>query len=90
MKLLHVIAFTPDIDRMKEFYRDGLGLRVASESPYWVSFESGNGGGSLALLAISPEQRREIELCFESADVRSDTDGAAGPSGSVDALVSTS
>ena len=47
MKLIHVIAFTSDIDRMKEFYRDGLGLRVASESPYWVSFESDQGSGEL-------------------------------------------
>src|SRR5205085_12146951 len=76
-RLLYVITFTSDIGRMKEFYRDRVGLRVASESPYWVSFD-GDGGASLALMAIHPDQRREVELCFESGDVHSEVAALRG------------
>jgi catechol 2,3-dioxygenase-like lactoylglutathione lyase family enzyme len=69
-RLMYVIVFTPEIERMKAFYRDGMGLEVASETPYFVSF--GTGGASLALMALSPNQKREFELCFQTADVDAD------------------
>lgn len=66
-RLLYAIAFTSNIDEMKRFYRDQIGLGVSTDSPYWVSFESP--GAGFALLAVRPEQKREIEMCFESSDV---------------------
>lgn len=32
-----------DMDRSVGFYRDLLGLKVVHESPYWTSFDLGNG-----------------------------------------------
>ncbi len=66
-RLLYAIAFTSDIDQLKGFYRDRLGLRVGADSPYWVSFDFPE--GSLALLAVRPEQKREVEMCFGAANV---------------------
>src|SRR5437867_3739484 len=69
-RLLYCMAFTTDVEQMKVFYRDGIGLPIASESPFFVQF--GTNGASLALLAIQPSQKREFELCFESSNIVSD------------------
>jgi lactoylglutathione lyase len=66
-RLLYVISFTTDIEASKKFYRDGLGLPIGTDTPFWVDF-AGDGAG-LALLAMSPGQKREVELCFEAEDV---------------------
>ncbi len=82
MKLRRTIIFVKDIQRMTAFYRDGLGLRLQSEtsSEDWVEFEA---GGALALHAIPariakgieiadpPRARGEtpIKLVFQTADV---------------------
>src|SRR5439155_1938489 len=66
-RLRFVIAFTSDVEQMRHFYRDLVGLRIASESPFFVEFQSD--GAALSLLAVRPAQRREIELCFETHDV---------------------
>ena len=50
-RLLYVISFTSDIELSKRFYRDGLGLTVGTDTPFWVDF-AGDGAG-LALLAMS-------------------------------------
>ncbi len=75
-RLLFLIAFTPDIERMKTYYRYGLGLDITSESPFFVSF--GTGGASLALMAMHPSQKREFELCFETADIEADVRALRG------------
>jgi catechol 2,3-dioxygenase-like lactoylglutathione lyase family enzyme len=69
-RLLYVITFTSAMERMKSFYRESMGFEVVADSPYWVSF--GTGGASLALMAIHPNQKREFELCMESADIEAD------------------
>jgi predicted enzyme related to lactoylglutathione lyase len=68
-RLLYVIAFTPDLETMKAFYRDRIGLPVNHESQFWVDFETGSDEPALALIAVGPDQKREIELCFESKDI---------------------
>jgi predicted enzyme related to lactoylglutathione lyase len=69
-RLLYVIAFTHDIEAMKRFYRDTVGLEPAADSPAFVSFDTG--GASLALVAVPSQQKREFELCFRSRDVDAD------------------
>lgn len=71
-RLLYVMPYTTDIEGMKAFYRDKIGLSVGNESPFFVSFGGGRTGASLALLAIEPAQERRIELCFETDDVDAD------------------
>src|SRR5436309_14529748 len=65
------MPFSRDFDEMKKFYRDKLGLRVSIDNPFFVQFDGG-AGSSLALLAVQPDQMREVELCFESADIEAD------------------
>jgi catechol 2,3-dioxygenase-like lactoylglutathione lyase family enzyme len=72
-----VIAFTSDVDEMKRFYQEGIGLRPAMDSPAFVPFEN-DGGASLSLLAVRPDQRREIELCFGTDDIETDVDALRG------------
>lgn len=69
-RLMYVIVFTPDLEGMKSFYRDDMGFEVISESQFFASFATG--GASLALMALSPSQKREIELCFNSSDLEAD------------------
>jgi catechol 2,3-dioxygenase-like lactoylglutathione lyase family enzyme len=66
-RLLHVISFTTDLEQSKRFYRDGIGLSVGADTPFMVNFSTD--GTGLVLLAVSPTQRREVELCFESEQV---------------------
>jgi predicted enzyme related to lactoylglutathione lyase len=69
-RLMYVIAFTHDLDRLKTFYRDVMGLEITTDTPGFVSF--GTGGASLALLAVRPQQEREFEMCFYSGDLEAD------------------
>jgi predicted enzyme related to lactoylglutathione lyase len=71
-RLLFVMPFTSDIEDMKKFYRDAVGLTVLNESPFFVQFESRGEGTSFALLAVRPQQEKETELCFESQDLEAD------------------
>jgi predicted enzyme related to lactoylglutathione lyase len=81
MELRRTIIFVKDMRRMTAFYRDGVGLRLQSETNGdWVEFEA---GGALALHAIPagiaqgiviadpPRARSEtpIKLVFQTADV---------------------
>jgi predicted enzyme related to lactoylglutathione lyase len=69
-RLMYVIVFTPDLESLKSFYRDDMGFDVTSQSQFFASFATG--GASLALMAMSPGQQREFELCFNSADLDAD------------------
>jgi catechol 2,3-dioxygenase-like lactoylglutathione lyase family enzyme len=55
-RLLYVIVLTPDLERMKRFYQDAVGLDVVVDSPAFVSFNTG--GASLALIAIPRRSAR--------------------------------
>lgn len=52
MKLASVIVFTKDMDKMRAFYRDQLGLAILEDSEGWTKFDAG--GCSVALHAIPP------------------------------------
>ena len=81
MELGRAILFVKDLPRMTAFYRDTLGLTVASGSAGWVEFDAGP--VSLALHAIpaalaarividTPPHVREnapVKLSFAVADV---------------------
>jgi predicted enzyme related to lactoylglutathione lyase len=59
------------MERSLAFYRDILGLAVAYGSPYYTSFDLGNG----VKLGLHPSQsppgdRRGWVVCFLTADVR--------------------
>ncbi|MGH7740914.1 MAG: VOC family protein [Candidatus Eiseniibacteriota bacterium] len=69
-RLMYVIIFTPDLDNMKSFYRDDMGFDLTTDSQVFAAFATG--GASLALMALSPQQKREFELCFNSADLDAD------------------
>lgn len=71
-RLLYVISFTSQIEESKRFYRDILGLKVGTDSPYWVDFTTE--GTGLALLAVNPGTVKGVELCFESEDVERSMD----------------
>ncbi len=63
-RLKKVIVFTPDMDSMRSFYENGVGLRTTIADPHWTSFETG--GASLALHPLPDGREREIELAFET------------------------
>jgi catechol 2,3-dioxygenase-like lactoylglutathione lyase family enzyme len=81
MELARAILFVKDLGRMTAFYRDTLGLTVASDSAGWVELSAG--AVSLGLHAIpasiaagivieTPPRVREeypIKLSFAVADV---------------------
>ena len=69
-RLQFVIAFTHDIQRLKTFYRDAMRFETRTDTPSFVSFETG--GASLSLLAVPPSQKREFELCFHTGDLDAD------------------
>ena len=69
-RLMYVIVFTPDLEGMKSYYRDDMGFELTSDSQFFASFATG--GASLALMAVHPQQKREFELCFNSADLDAD------------------
>lgn len=68
--LMYVIVFTQDLEVMKSYYRDDMGFEITSQSQYFASFATG--GASLALMAVTDSQKREFELCFNSADLDAD------------------
>jgi catechol 2,3-dioxygenase-like lactoylglutathione lyase family enzyme len=75
------LLYVKDLPRMTAFYRDGLGLRVVTDSPTWVELDVG--GVALGLHAIpdaiakdititTPPARRAdtpIKLIFETLDL---------------------
>ena len=67
MRLMFAMVYSTNMEAMTRFYRDGLGFETASESPFFVEFATGL--TSLALLAISPQQKPEFELCFGVGDI---------------------
>jgi predicted enzyme related to lactoylglutathione lyase len=75
-KLLHIVSLTSDIEQSKRFYRDGIGLTVAVDTPFMANFSTG--GAGLVLVAVVPTQRREVELCFESENVTASVEALRG------------
>lgn len=72
-QLLFCIAYTTDIQKMKRYYRDAIGLAVESEGRFFCQL-GGAGGASLGLLAVAPGTAQGIELCFRSDDIEADVE----------------
>jgi lactoylglutathione lyase len=66
-RLTYVILVTADMERMKRFYRDQLGLRVRVDRPRWVEFETA--GATLALNPVTELRPRGIEVVLDVPDV---------------------
>ncbi len=66
-RLTYVILVTSDMERMKRFYRDQLGLRLRVDKPRWVEFETA--GATLALNPVTELRPRGIEVVLDVADV---------------------
>ena len=83
MRLRGSVIFVHDIDRMTDFYKDGLGLRFIPflSNGEWAEFDAG--GTILGLHAIPPQYRGDaestsppqarpetpIKLMFETTDI---------------------
>lgn len=68
--LTEIVLFTPELDRLRQFYEQRLGLETRDRDPGWVSFATG--GATLALRPQTGIHEREIEITFASDDVEAD------------------
>lgn len=66
-RLATVVVFTPQIERMKSFYGDQLGLPIRIDNNDWVEFDTG--GATLALHRMADPERRGVEFRLQVDDV---------------------
>ncbi len=66
-RLVQIILFTPDVEAMRAFYEDGVGLHPVYAGPHWTSYRTA--AVTLALHPLEGGHEREIELTFDSPDV---------------------
>jgi len=66
-RLVQIILFTPDVEALRTFYEEGVGLYPIYAGPNWTSYRTA--GVTLALHPLGAGHRREIELTFDSPDV---------------------
>lgn len=71
LRLAFVTLYTPDVDRMKRWYRDHLGLPLRLDHGTWVEFDTA--GATLALHPSNERYPRGIELGFVVDDVEAST-----------------
>lgn len=69
-RLIEIIAFTPDLERMRGFYEQSVGLATTFADPHWTSFDTA--GVSFALHPLEGGHTRGIELTFETRDLDAD------------------
>ncbi len=69
-RLIEIIAFTPDLARMRSFYERGVGIATTFADPHWTSFDTA--GVSFALHPLEGGHVRGIELTFETRDLDAD------------------
>ncbi|HVP15557.1 MAG TPA: VOC family protein [Terriglobales bacterium] len=67
-RLVQIILFTPDVESMRHFYEEGIGLYPVYAGPNWTSYRTA--GVTLAIHPLGNLHRREIELTFDSPDAR--------------------
>jgi len=76
MRLAQVVLFAADVPRLRDFYRDQLGLAVLSDEPGFLRLDAG--GAVLALHALPGETdgRERLDsyhkLCFHADDVEAE------------------
>lgn len=66
-RLTHVIIFTPDVEPMRRFYRDRIGIAVAREGHGWAALRPA--GAALWLHALGRRHRQEIAIAFHVEDL---------------------
>jgi uncharacterized protein len=72
LQITAVMLGVRDLNRSKEFYRDGLGCAIDNDYPNFVSFDLGGGSSSLALY--------EWEAAAQDAGVSPEGSGFRGAS----------
>jgi catechol 2,3-dioxygenase-like lactoylglutathione lyase family enzyme len=71
-RLVQIILFTPDMEAARKFYEEGIGLYPVYAGPNWTSYRTG--GVTLALHPLGGMHRREIELTFDSPDLKAEVE----------------
>ncbi len=71
-RLVQIILFTPDVEAARKFYEEGIGLYPVYAGPNWTSYRTA--GVTLALHPLGAMHRHEIELTFDSPDVKGEVD----------------
>jgi predicted enzyme related to lactoylglutathione lyase len=66
-RLTHVIVFTPDVERLRRFYQDRIGLGVAREGHGWVALRPA--GAALWLHALGPRHKPEVAIALHAEDL---------------------
>ncbi len=66
-RLSHVIVFTPDVERMRRFYHDRVGIAVAREGHGWVALRPA--GAALWLHALGARHQPELAIAFHVEDL---------------------
>jgi len=77
-RLVYVILFTPQIEAMKKFYGEQIGLPARANGPEWVEFDTA--GATLALHAMPDPNRRGVmfRLLVDDVEQRFRELGARG------------
>ena len=71
-----------DMDRAVAFYRDGLGLEVAFQTPYWSEMRCG--AARIALHPGGDGSRRECGINFEVDNLEADVARCAAAGGVIE------
>ena len=71
-RLVQIILFTPDMEAARKFYEEGIGLYPVYAGPNWTSYRTA--GVTLALHPLGAMHRHEIELTFDSPDVKAEVE----------------
>ena len=66
-RLSNVIIFTPDVERMRRFYQDRIGLTVAREGHGWAALRPA--GAALWLHALGTRHQPEVAIAFHVEDL---------------------
>ncbi len=72
-RLVQIIIFTPDVEALRQFYEEGIGLHPNYAGPNWTAYRTA--GATLAIHPLGDAHRREIELTFDSPDAKSEVEG---------------
>jgi len=66
-RLTHVIVFTPDVERLRRFHKDRIGLTVAREGHGWVALRPA--GAALWLHALGRRHKPEVAIALHVEDL---------------------
>jgi catechol 2,3-dioxygenase-like lactoylglutathione lyase family enzyme len=69
-RLVQIILFTPDVEGLRKFYEEGIGLYPVYAGPNWTAYRTA--GVTLALHPLGGMHRHEIELTFDSPEVNAE------------------